>query len=409
MTLAFLIYHYFPYGGQQRDFMQIAQRCCAAGHQVRVYCLVWEGDAPPEFEIHIVPVRAMSRHGLYQKYRAWVESELERFPVDAVIGFSKMPGLDVYFAADPCFAERMRRESRPWLRWLPRYRHFLKYERAVFAAEGPQVMLLSEQQRSDFLHHYPAVAGRLHRLPPGLAADRLPPGDNVAQRNEWRLARRTEFRSAMGFSDADLAILQVGSGFRIKGLDRSIRALAALPDELRARTLLLVVGDDKPGKYQRLAEKLDVGDRVRFLGGRDDVPAFLAGCDLMLHPAYRESAGYTLLEAVVNGLPVLTTDTCGYAWHVEQAQAGEVCPSPFDQEDLNARLLRMLTSLQHEQWSQNGLAYGIHADVTGMAEAALAVINATVAGDLEGELTTDAAGRSSVQGAPHGTEGRSHQ
>lgn len=366
MTLAFLIYHYFPHGGQQRDFMKIALRCCEAGYQVRVYCLVWQGEVPPQFELHIVPVKAMSRHGLYQKYRAWVADALKRNAVDAVIGFSKMPGLDVYFAADPCFAERLRKESRPWLSWLPRYRHFLKYERAVFCSSGPHILLLSPQQQQDFIKHYPAVTDRLHMLPPGLSADRRPAPDAAL--------RRQTLRSTMGLADEDLAVLQVGSGFRIKGVDRSIRAIAALPDEVRARVRYLVVGDDKPGRYQRLAIELGVLDRIHFLGGRDDVPDFLAGCDLLLHPAYQESAGYTLLEGIINGLPVLTTDTCGYAFHVEQARAGQVCASPFDQDDLNARLQDMLTSSERAQWSANGLAYGLHAEVEGMADAALRVI-----------------------------------
>lgn len=366
MTLAFLIYHYFPHGGQQRDFMKIALRCCEAGYQVRVYCLVWDGEIPPQFEVHIVPVRAMSRHGLYQKYRAWVDDALKRNAVDAVIGFSKMPGLDVYFAADPCFAERMRKESRPWLGWLPRYRHFLKYERSVFRNSGPQILLLSPQQQQDFIQHYPTAADRLHMLPPGLSADRRPAPD-AAQ-------RRKKLRSELGLADDDLAVLQVGSGFRIKGVDRSIRAIAALPDELRARVRYLIVGDDRPDRYQRLATELGVLDRVYFLGGRDDVPDFLAGCDLMLHPAYQESAGYSLLEGIINGLPVLTTDTCGYAFHVEQARAGQVCESPFDQDDLNARLQDMLSSSERGQWSANGLAYGAQADIEGMADAALRVI-----------------------------------
>src|SRR5690554_6934496 len=346
--------------------MKIALRCCEAGYQVRVYCLVWEGEVPPQFELHIVPVRALSRHGLYQKYRAWVADALQRNAVDAVIGFSKMPGLDVYFAADPCFAERMRKESRPWLAWLPRYRHFLRYEQAVFHRDGPHVLLLSPQQQQDFIQHYPTAANRLHMLPPGLSADRRP-GPDAAQ-------RRKKFRSAMGLADEDLAVLQIGSGFRIKGVDRSIRAIAALPDNLRARVRFLIVGDDKPGRYQQLAITLGVLDQVSFLGGRDDVPDFLVGCDLMLHPAYQESAGYTLLEGIINGLPILTTDTCGYAFHVEQANAGQVCGSPFDQGALNARLHNMLSSSEREQWSANGLTYGAHADIDGMAEAALRVI-----------------------------------
>lgn len=366
MTLAFLIYQYFPYGGQQRDFMKIALRCCEAGYQVRVYCLTWEGEVPPQFELHIVPVRAMSRHGLYQKYHNWVTKALQHSAVDAVIGFSKMPGLDVYFAADPCFAERMRRESRPWLRWLPRYRHFLKYEQAVFHDSGTQVLILSPQQKQDFVQHYPGAAPRLHMLPPGLSADRRP-GADVTQ-------RRKMFRAEMQLTDDNLAVIQVGSGFRIKGVDRSIRAIAALPGDLRARVRFLIVGDDKPERYQRLAKQLGVLDRISFLGARDDVPDILAGADLMLHPAYQESAGYTLLEGIINGLPVLTTDTCGYAFHVEQAGAGQVCTSPFDQTDLNARLQAMLSSNERARWSENGLAYGVDVNIDGMADAALQII-----------------------------------
>lgn len=382
MTLAFLVYHYFPHGGQQRDFMKVALRCCEAGYQVRVYCLAWEGEVPPQFELHIVPVKAMSRHGLYQKYHAWVAEALKRNAVDAVIGFSKMPGLDVYFAADPCFAERMRKEPRRWLHWLPRYRHFLKYERAVFSSDGPQILLLSPQQQQDFTQHYPAAAERLHMLPPGLSADRRPAADVIQ--------RRKKFRSAMGLADEDLAVVQIGSGFRIKGVDRSIRAIAALPEDLRARVRFLIVGDDKPGRYQQLAIELGVLDRVCFLGGRDDVPDFLAGCDLMLHPAYQESAGYTLLEGIINGLPVLTTDTCGYAFHVERANAGQVCASPFDQDDLNTRLQNMLSSSDRAQWSANGLAYATRIDIEGMADAALRVIQLVAGTPAQGPDRTAA-------------------
>lgn len=376
MTLAFLIYHYFPHGGQQRDFMRIAQRCCEAGYKVRVYSLVWEGEVPEAFELHIVPVKAMSRHALYKKYRSWVCAALKRYPVDCVVGFSKMPGLDVYFAADPCFAERMHRESRPWLKWLPRYRHFLKYERSVFSDDGAEVLLLSPQQQQDFLRHYPRAAERLHVLPPGLSADRFP-GDDAVQ-------RRQKFRERMGLSDQDLAVLQVGSGFRIKGVDRSLQAIAALPDDLRARVTFFVVGDDRPGRFQQLAIELNLLDQVSFLGGRDDVPDFLLGCDLMLHPAYQESAGYALLEGIINGLPVLTTDTCGYAFHVEQAGAGQVCASPFSQEELNERLANMLASEQRSQWAANGRAYAAQAgeagkvDLTGLADQALQIISQVV-------------------------------
>lgn len=367
MKLALLIYQYFPYGGQQRDFMQILQQAQAAGHQVVVYCLSWQGDVPAGVTVHRVPVSALSRHVLYRRFSEWVTAVLAREKADLVVGFSKMPGLDVYYAADPCFAQRMQREQRIFLRLLPRYRHFLAYERAVFAADSrTEVLLLSPQQLHDFCEHYPGCEPRLHMLPPGLDPQRTLPG-NSAQ-------IRADFRAEFDLHDNNRAVLQVGSGFRVKGIERSLRALAALPPGVRRQVRYFVVGQDKPAKYQRLAARLGIADQVVFTGARDDVPRFMLGCDLLLHPAYYESAGYTLLEAIIYGLPVLTTDTCGYAFHVRQAGAGQICPSPFRQKDLNARLHEMLISSESDNWRRQALTYNSIVDLYGMAEAAVLLL-----------------------------------
>ena len=45
--------------------------------------------------------------------------------------------------------------------------------------------------------------------------------------------------------------------------------------------------------------------------------------------------------SMASGLPVLVTDVCGYAFHIEQAQAGVVLNSPFDQAALNKALANM--------------------------------------------------------------------
>lgn len=367
MKIAMLIYHYFPYGGQQRDFMKILKRCLLAGHTVQVYCLKWQGDIPAGVDVVFVPVSALASHVKYKRFTEWVTVALRQDPADVVIGFSKMPGLDVYFAADPCFAERMHRERRFFTQYLPRYRHFMQFEKAVFADNsGTKVLLLSPQQQDDFGNHYPGCSARLQRLSPGLDQDRLPPANKTDVRQQ--------FRDEFGISDDEFIVLQVGSGFRVKGLDRSIKAFASLPYSLRNKTHLFIVGQDKPGKYAKLAGRLRLAGRCHFLGGRDDVPRFLLGCDLLLHPAYSESAGYTLLEAIINGLPVLTTDTCGYAFHVNNAGAGQVCRSPFKQKDLNARLHEMLISSDRRRWQSNGLAYAEKIDVFGMADEALAAI-----------------------------------
>ena len=98
----------------------------------------------------------------------------------------------------------------------------------------------------------------------------------------------------------------------------------------------------------------------------------------MIHPAYNENTGTVLLEALVAGLPVLVTDVCGYAHYIEDADAGRVVPSPFEQSTLNRMLAEMLADdARREAWQRNGLAYAETADLYSMPQRAADVILAT--------------------------------
>jgi UDP-glucose:(heptosyl)LPS alpha-1,3-glucosyltransferase len=82
-----------------------------------------------------------------------------------------------------------------------------------------------------------------------------------------------------------------------------------------------------------------------------------------------------ILEAIVAGLPVLTTATCGYAFHVEQAAAGRVVASPFRQSALDSTLHDMLCSDMRKTWSDNGIAYGNTQDLYGLPDTAADIIH----------------------------------
>ncbi len=387
MKLSFLIYSYFPFGGQQRDFLRIVTECQQRGHNIDIYTRSWQGEGPENLNLIIVPARALTRVGVYRKFTAWVANALSRQPSHTVIGFNKMPLLDVYFAADPCFVEKALTQRGIYYRFTSRFRHFKAYEEAVFGASShTNVLLLSPQQRQAFTKHYPASAARLHDLPPGISTDR-----KVSKRDP---AVRTELRAELGIGADRLLLLQVGSGFRVKGVDRSLRAVAALPQTLRQRCHYLLVGRDKPQPFLRQAQQLGIAEQVTILSGRSDIPRFLAAADILLHPAYLESAGYVLLEAAIAGLPVLTTASCGYAFHIERAGAGLVCNEPFDQMQLNAKLAQMLEQLPMANWSANGLRYGSNADLYTMPQVAADLIEKfTPAGAITTTTESQTSGR----------------
>ena len=111
MIVAFCIYKYFPYGGLQRDFLRIAQEVLSRGHKVRVYTQKWEGSIPESFNIITVPVSGITNYGKNETFSNWVIKHLQDHPVDRVVGFNRMPGLDIYFTGDICFAEKTKKQN----------------------------------------------------------------------------------------------------------------------------------------------------------------------------------------------------------------------------------------------------------------------------------------------------------
>lgn len=367
MQLVFCLYKYFPYGGLQRDLLRIARACVARGHEVRVLALAWQGPRPAELDIEVIPARGLTNPARYRRFTAAARRRLAAHPADAVIGFNKMPGLDIYYAADPCYAHKAHTRRGALYRLLPRYRHFARYEAAVFApAAHTEILMISDLQRPLFERHYGTPAERFHALPPGIdPSRRAPPHAEAA-------AMRAAFRAEFGLGPDQPLLLLIGSGFRNKGLDRILKGLAALPPALAA-TRLFVLGQDHPAAFQRLARRLGVGEQVRFLAGRDDVPRFLQGADLLVHPAYSENTGTVLLEALVAGLPVLTTANCGYAHFVAEAGAGDVLPEPFRQSDFDGALAGLLAQ-SRIGLRERALAWADQADIYRMPERAAELI-----------------------------------
>lgn len=367
MKLAFCLYKYFPYGGLQRDFLQIAKECQKRGHEIIIYTMSWQGDKPDGMKIVIVPRKGFTNHGRNTNYSKWMQQHLINHPVDRIIGFNKMPNLDIYYAADTCFAKKVFTEKSYLYRITNRCRHYLAFEKSVFTNPHTKFLVLTQTQIDDFTHYYHTPKQQFFMLPPGIAKNR--------QYNENSLLRRQQFRHKNGIEEHILVITQIGSDFKRKGVDRSLTAIANLPESLKHKVLYLVVGQDNPNKYLQLAKKLGIENRVRFYSGRDDIPDFLFSSDLLIHPARQEAAGIVLIEALAAGVPVIVTSVSGYAFHVQQANAGQLIKAPYEQNELNLALFEALANHRKRlQWHQNAINYGQTQDLYHLAEKAADII-----------------------------------
>ena len=355
MKFAFIIFKYFPFGGMQRDMLRTANELVKRGHVVEIFTMTWQGDLPSYIKMHELPQKAWFN---YQRYQQFIEATfaiIKGNGFDYIFGYNRMAGLDAHFAADPCFIERAHKQRSFLYRLLPRYKWFAACEKAVFSANKPtQILAVSLTEKPHFQHWYGTQSERFHYIPPFLSPERFAARDKVLQ---VKAAMRAHLRNAFGFVANDFVFLLTGSGFAMKGLDRAILALAALPDDVRATTKLVAVGQDNPKQFQKMAKKLGLAKQVVISKGRPDIPQLMQGADVCIHPAYRENTGLVILEGMACGAPMLVTASCGYAHHVADADAGIVSAYPFNQTEFNQQFLQMIQTDKKIEWAKNGLSY----------------------------------------------------
>lgn len=367
MKFAFVVSMWFPFGGMQRSLLRIAQACVDTGHEVHIYTGEWRGERPDGAQVFELDTRAASNHASNDRLAEAFAAATADGDYDCRVGFTKIPGLDIYYAGDPCYVARVA-ETKPFFyTWWARYRAFRRQEAAVFApGKTTEILLIAHQEKDKFIHYYGTEEQRFHLLPPGINRGPLLALDPADE--------RARLRREFGFGEQHKVLLCVGSGFTTKGVDRVIEAVAELPDDLRTSCRLLVVGRGKAAPLERLVKRRGLGSQVFFLGTRDDVPALYRAADYLVHAARTENTGTALIEAMCSGLPILVSGNCGFADHVRHADAGIVLKQPFDQNELNRELADFIRSERCADWRENGPAYCERTDLYSLIERAAEII-----------------------------------
>ena len=309
-----------------------------------------------------LPNIAFSNHSRNFKFsRAMHRAAADKF--DVVVGFNKMPYLDVLYCADPPIPE----PSSVLERINPRIRGYQRLDLACFGDQSQtRLLLLSDYQMRQFQDRYATSASRMTVLPPTIERTRvLDPAD--------RAAARLNVRKQLALSESALVWLFVGRYPRSKGLDRIIDALRAVP----AAQCICVGFDPAELRWNglgRLARKFGVTDRLILLGPRNDVPQLIAASDLLVHPSRKDVTGTVILEALANGVPVVTAEACGYASHVARAGAGVVISGKFDNARFRSALISAEDATLRADWQRNALAYAAREDLFSGLDRAVAEI-----------------------------------
>lgn len=150
---------------------------------------------------------------------------------------------------------------------------------------------------------------------------------------------RATLRESLGLG-AEFVWLAVGRFEAAKDYPNLLRAFAGVRRQQPQAVLLLVGRGSLQAETQALAEELGLGDGVRFLGVRNDVPEVMSAADGYVMSSAWEGMPMVLLEAAAAGLPIVATRVGGNHEVVRDETTGFLVP-PGDAQALGLAMLRL--------------------------------------------------------------------
>ncbi len=340
-------------GGCETYIADLARRLIADRHEVHLYACRWDAGAlPAPMYYHELPALGGPRFLRPWRFGAACLAALAKNPHDVTVGFDKTWGQDVLYPQGGLHAasaeHNLRKHAVGWMRQLARlakavdlaHWSFSRLERRQYlSSPRPLIVVNSLMVRKHFQRFLGISAEEIRVVHSAIDAGRFPEHDRPRRRQEWR--------ARWGLSPRHVVGLMAAMNYRLKGLEPLLHSAARLTarPELRSAAndmRLLIAGSPRLGRWQRLASRLGISNRVCFIGHCSDMRNAYFAADFLVHPTFYDPCSLVVLEALACALPVITTRCNGAAELMHPLQEGFVIDDPHDHERLGDCLGRML-------------------------------------------------------------------
>ncbi len=296
------------------------------------FAVCWEGRLSQELRASGARVHLLDRVRLRDPFSVWrARSKLSRLvstkPFDAVI--CHMPW------AQAVFGPVVRQAKLPLIFWMhgaTNGRHWL--ERLASRIPPDIAICPSKYVASTVNNIFPGTQSFVSHYP--VASDPKPYGtDEIA-----------EIRRELDTSPDAIVIVQASRLEEGKGQKIHLEALGRIR-EVKGWVCWQVGGPQRPHELEyfqelkQIAERLGIADRVKFPGQRSDVPRLFAASNIYCQPnTALEGLPVTFAEALYAGLPIVTSDICGFSELIDKS-CGVLLP-PGDIDALAEALVRLI-------------------------------------------------------------------
>lgn len=305
-------------GGTERFLNQISSALLEQGHEVTILCRSHEEPSHPATQFVKLTGFAPGRGWRLWRFAKAVEHHIQHHHYDLVFGLGRTWSQDVIRVGGGLYQDQIERGLGYRRFWPKDIIANLIEQRAFTPGNYRRVIANSHLTEQTLIKRYQIPEQRIVTIHNAVDIAKFNPG--------LRSTTGAELRASCGFTEQHNVYLFLGSGYRRKGLDRLLKAFALLTAQQPQARLMVVGYDGHPTYYKEQAGRLRLTDKVAFLGGRRDVDVCYNAADCYVLPTRFDAFGFSVLEALACGLPVVVTDSAGAA-EVVTDSAGEVVAS----------------------------------------------------------------------------------
>jgi len=323
-------------GGAERSVMELAG--ALAARAIRVEILAAKGQTQTK-NIRILCDETKGKRTGFLPFADALKSHLSKNQYDIVHSVLPFDFADVYQPRGGTYAEAIFRNAVSYqnklTEWYKRLTSFANLRRTTLlhaerrlcsGRTGPVIAALSKYVADQLTHHYKTPVERIAVIRNGVKA-------NAKLDTGQADALRTRILTKLRLTEADnpVLFLLAANNIRLKGLAPMIKAMAAdtaKPTERKA--FLVVVGSDSERKYRSLAKKVNVLDRIVFLGPLRHIRNVMSVIDVAVLPTFYDPSSRFILEALAAGKPVITTAFNGATDMFTHGDHGQIIDSPDD-------------------------------------------------------------------------------
>ncbi|MCX2681511.1 N-acetyl-alpha-D-glucosaminyl L-malate synthase BshA [Galbibacter sp. EGI 63066] len=120
----------------------------------------------------------------------------------------------------------------------------------------------------------------------------------------------TDCQRGMMANENERIITHVSNFRKVKRIPDVIKIFNGIQKEMPAKLIMVGEGPEREAA-ENLCDSLGIGEKVVFLGNSNEVDKILSFSDLFLLPSTIESFGLAALEAMINGVPVISSNSGG--------------------------------------------------------------------------------------------------